>query len=149
MAGQRAALLEAFQLMLPGQQQLGSMASNLQRLQSQVHIPACLARGPIAGLCSYRKVQNIRKACSWLIVEPRVMGLSRTLKSDRLKSCAYLCPFLICSRGEQLSRMIAVSGSGLTSHLAVLQLDSYVAETLLANSTIAVILHIQLRKTRS
>ncbi|CAL8463813.1 g3347 [Coccomyxa elongata] len=37
MAGQRAALMEAFQLMLPGQQQLGSMASNLQRLQSQVN----------------------------------------------------------------------------------------------------------------
>ncbi|BDA48931.1 hypothetical protein COCOBI_13-0400 [Coccomyxa sp. Obi] len=37
MAGQRAALLEAFQLMLPGQQQLGSMASNLQHLQSQVN----------------------------------------------------------------------------------------------------------------
>ena len=36
MAGQRAALMEAFQLMLPGQQQLGSMANNLQRLQSQV-----------------------------------------------------------------------------------------------------------------
>lgn len=74
MAGQRAALMEAFQLMLPGQQQLGSMASNLQRLQSQVLASSCLSRGPTAGL------QFGCKPCSWLVLVPVVMDLSRTVK---------------------------------------------------------------------
>jgi hypothetical protein len=39
MAGQSAALMEAFKLALPNQQALGSMGSGLQRLQAQVRDP--------------------------------------------------------------------------------------------------------------
>jgi len=38
-AGQSAALMEAFKLALPNQQALGSMGSGLQRLQAQVRDP--------------------------------------------------------------------------------------------------------------
>ena len=66
MAGQRAALMEAFQLMLPGQQQLGSMASNLQRIQSQVLASASLSWGPSAG-------QGLNcKPCSWIVLVPSI-----------------------------------------------------------------------------
>ena len=36
MMGQRAALMDAFRLAMPAQQQMGSMSSGLQRLQAQV-----------------------------------------------------------------------------------------------------------------
>lgn len=42
MMGQRAALMDAFRLAMPAQQQMGSMSSGLQRLQAQVRARSLL-----------------------------------------------------------------------------------------------------------
>ena len=44
MMGQRAALMDAFKLALPGQSQLGGMVRDLHRLQSQVRTISRIAR---------------------------------------------------------------------------------------------------------
>lgn len=96
-AGQRAALMEAFQLMLPGQQHLGSMASNLQRIQSQVLASArpcpgdqVLNSGTLQ--LDYACPINEMYGCH---------GLPRMLKPFHRKDVLHLCHGVTCLCGKQ------------------------------------------------
>lgn len=62
MAGQSAALMEAFKLALPSQQALGSMGSGLQRLQAQVRCPVQGQRNTIMILNLHAPLSML---CEW------------------------------------------------------------------------------------